>query len=230
KGIDTMMPVLQYLSKASKLISTDPSYVFDIAYRIPSNITFRETRKWWREKAAWIQTAADTAEDAIIKVNDTIDDLQELENKLPAFIRDNIPQLITDKINWLDETIDDTLLPAITKIDRTFDEVNAVMEGHRQTAASLVDQLTMPGDVLLGVDKLTAAGKLGQENIIDDVASRKFNRDTEKAEEGDAVIIEEFERITKALEVPAPPPVFLSIEDMPPSKIPGIVLEEFETW
>jgi len=230
KGVDNMLHVLGYLSKASKLISTDPSYVFDIAYRIPSNITLRETRAWWRDTWSFIEKVSDTALDSIKKVNDIIGDLQELENKLPAFIRDNIPQSIFDSIDWLDDKIDYTLLPALTRIDGTFSEINFVLDAHRSTAIKLIEQLKNPGDILLGVDNFFGSRKELEEDKIDDVASRKYERDTDKYEVEDAGIIAEFERIADALEVPVPPPAFLSIEDMPPGEVPGIVLEDRETW
>jgi len=230
KGADRVITALQAFSGGSNLIATDPGRLFDIVFGVSTRGTHTDALLWWRKTEQWIQKAADTAEDAIRKVSAAIGSLQDLENRLPAFVRENIPAAIWEGLNRADAMIDGTLLPALSRIDRTFSEVNAVLEAHRKTAASLVDQLTRPGDVLLGVDKLTDAGRLAQENIIDDVTSRKYERDAEDAEIGDGVIIAEFARIAQALEAPAPPPAYLTLEYVPGKIIPGIVLEDRETW
>jgi len=230
KGADRAIDAMRRLSDNAYAIERDPGGVLDIIFKAESRWTKFEISEFWQGVSLTIERAADNAINAIGKVNGAITALQDLRNTLPGFIRDNIPQQIWAGIEWVDMQIDDMILPALSRIDRTFNEVNAVLEAHRKKAESLVDQLTRPGDVLLGMDKLTEAGRLLEEDKIDDAASRKYERETDLYEEEDAGIIAEFARISEALEVPAPPPVFLAIEDMPPHMVPGIVLEDRETW
>lgn len=230
KGADKVVDSMQWLSARAGSIASDPGLVLAQIFYNNNIRTFYEISSWWDKTSAWIDTAAENARKAIVQVSETIDSLQDLENRLPAFVRDNIPQKIWDGLDWADAQIDGTLLPAITKFNKTFDEVNARLDSHRSTAASLVAQLTRPGDVLLGMDKLTAESRLAQEDKIDDAASRKYERDTDKYESEDAGIIAEFARISDALAVPLEPPAFLTIEDMPAHLVPGIVLEDRETW
>lgn len=230
KGATKVVDSMQWLSNRATAISSDPGLVLAQIFYNNNIRTFYEVSSWWEKTAAWIETAADNAEKAIMQISERIGDLQELENQLPTFVRDNIPAIILDTLDWVDTQIDGTLLPAITQINRTLSEVNAVLEAHREKAASLVELLTRPGDVLLGIDKLTAENRWAQEDKIDDAASRKYERDTDKDEEEDAGIIAEFARISEALEAPPEPPAFLAIEEMPAHLIPGIVLEDRETW
>lgn len=230
KGADRAIDAVRRLSDNAHAIARDPGGVLDIVFKAESRWSKFETNEWWTKTFSRIHATAALASSTIIKVSGIIDDMQDLENRLPEFVRKNIPEAIWAGLDWADARIEGTLLPALARFDRTFNEVNAVLEAHRQKAASLVDQLTRPGDVLLGVDKLTEAGRLAQEDKIDDATSRKYERDTDKYELEDAGTIKEFERVAIALKVPFPPPAFLAIEDLPAREIPGIVLEDKETW
>jgi hypothetical protein len=221
---------LKIVSALSHEIATNPSHVLDTAFGIPNEESSREVMRWWEKTSDWIQDASDNALKAVTQIKDTINDLQDLRNRMPAFVRDNIPKAIWDGIAWSDQMIDGKILPALTKINTTFDSVNAVLEGHRRRTATLVEQLTRPGDVLLAMDKLSEAGRIGQEAKIDDATSRKYERETDRYVVQDASIIAEFKRVATALAAPRPPPVFMTIEEMPPHLIPGIVLEDHETW
>jgi len=227
---DQCIETAKLINQYTYMIAVNPGQFFDVCFGTLERYKQNDIKNWWTGISEWIQGATDNAEKALVKISGAIGSLQDLENRLPAFVRENIPAAIWEGLNKADAMIDGTLLPALSRIDRTFSEVNAVLEAHRQKAASLVDQLTRPGDVLLGVDKLTDAGRLAQENIIDDVTSRKYERDTDQYEVADAGIIAEFARIEEALKVPAPPPSYLTIEHVPGRKVPGIVLEDRETW
>ena len=149
---------------------------------------------------------------------------------MPAFIRDNIPAVIWDGISWANSKIDDQLLPALSNIDQKLSEVNAVLESHRQTAASLIDELAHPGDLLSRIDQLEESARLLQEGKIDDITSRLYEKETDKYLEDDAAIIEEFELIDKAMEAPIPEPSFLSLEDIPRHDIVAPERIGAETW
>lgn len=227
---DRAITALRAFSGGLGLVETDPGRLLDIAFRAGTTATNTESLVWWKNTSEWIQTAADNAEKAIKQVNDTIDNLQELQNNMPAFIRDSLPPGLLEGLDWIDRQIDDMILPALTRIDRTFSEVEAVLESHRKKAANLVYELTRPGDLLLGVDKLIRIEKEHQERKIDDVVSREFERASDEYEREDADIISEFARIADAVSAVIEPPAFLSIEDMPLKTVvlPGAV--EYKTW
>ena len=153
-----------------------------------------------------------------------------LESSLPGFISNHIPAAIWDGIALANSTIDQTLLPAITNISSTLDEVNSVINAQRNRAIELAERLAHPGDVMLGLDQLTDYEKKDQENKIDDVASRKYNEDTDKYAEDDAALIDELDKTSALFDAGISSLPFMSLEDVIPGTNPVIIKEPFETW
>jgi len=149
---------------------------------------------------------------------------------LPAFIRNHIPASIWDGIARADSLIDNTILPKLTNIKDTIEAHNLAVGELRAHAASLREKLLYPGSILSGVDLLTDDERKRQELKIDDVASRKYNEDTDKYAEDDAEITAEIIATEKLFETEIPPLPFMSIEDIKPGVNPEIIKEPFETW
>ena len=72
--------------------------------------------------------------------------------------------------------------------------------------------------------------KKDQESKIDDVASRKYNEDTNKYELDDAALIAELDKTSALFDAGIAPLTFMSLEDTLPGVNPEIIKEPFETW
>ena len=230
KAADRTVDICQYISDHFLQLMNEPGTLLDFLFGETLTDNHAEVWKWWDKTSKWIEGAVSTAEKAIKDVNDVLEEFQEVQNGLPAFIRDNIPGEIWDGIDWANDKIDETLLPALTKIDKTLVAVNAALEESRLKAHDLAGLIARPGDLLSRIDNLTLESRKLQEMKIDDIASRKYNEDADKYEVEDADIIAEFELIARALEAPLPEPEFMALEESTRHDIikppPGIV----ETW
>ncbi len=211
-GAEKGIEAIEWISAMAMDIAANPGNVLDLAFRIPRNATADDTSKWWAGVSKWIEDTSGTAVLAIQKVNDTIDNLQELENSLPNFIKNHIPQEIWDGINWVDAKIDDTILPALTNINQQFIAINEELQAERDRAQALAEQLLLPGNVLGNVDLLSGADKLNQELKIDDITSRIYEKETDRIYESDREVIEGLESVKALALLDLPELTFLSLE------------------
>jgi len=208
----------------------NPSYAFQTIFREQDWNNKRKVSEWWDGVDAWITKTTDQAEKALSNLSHITSDFLSLKLYLPKIIRDNIPEAVWDNINKFDSLIDNNILPKLANINGTLVELNSVIDSQRKNASELANKLAHPGDVMLGLDLLSDNEKKDQESKIDDVASRKYNEDTDKYEKDDAEIIAELNRVEELFKVPVEPLPFMTLEAMPGKVAPGIIKEPFETW
>ena len=208
----------------------NPSYAFRAIFASQDWSNKRKISEWWNKAATWLFNTTETAEKAIKGINQLSNNLLDLKNQLPSFIRDHIPQVIWDGLEWSNKTIDQTLLPAIANIDNTLKSVNSELDQQRAKAAELTYQLELPGSLLEGIDNLPGPTKAWQQLKIDDVVSRQYNEDADKYELDDKELIDELDKTSALFEAGIPPLTFMTLEDNIPSVNPEIIKEPFETW
>jgi len=230
KGFTKGVTALNTLSEQSVLIQQNPAALFD-ALTYDSDLEDR-TDFWINVKSGLdsIKGVALKVWDMSSKINDFVDDLQSLQNSLPEFIRDHIPQSILDGLTWVDTTIDQTILPAITNINDTLNEVNAVIEAQQKKASELADRLAHPGDVMLSVDQLTETTKKDQEKKIDDVTSRVFEREADEVTRTDSALIKALASIKQLSLLDIPDTEFSGLEDYGRPGILWDAAEKVDGW
>lgn len=229
-GAEKALRSLAFVSAGAHRIADDPSSVLDIAFNIPTEETSREVKTWWDKTIAWLDKTTNMAEEAVQKVNDTIDNLQDFKNKMPQFVLDHIPERLFTGLDWLDTQIDNTILPALTNISNEFTNINTELQAQRDRAQELANKLLLPGDLLLGVDNLGNGEKDQQERNIDDVTSRLYNREADFVEKEDTEIIKYLDSIMGLLAIPITPPVYTKIEDLPSTTIVWDPAEKVDRW
>ena len=230
KLLANAIPALQNLSRNASMIDNDPASVLNWAFGYPQRETMAEANDWWSNTMSWLEDTAKDATTAIQKVNDTIDNLLELENNMPAIVRKNIPSWLSDGITWIDTQIDNTILPALTNLTNEFIQINAQLEAERVRAAELAEQLSRPGDLLERVERLQGFEREEQQRKMDEAVSAQFMREADEGEQQNAGIMAKFQAITDALKEVPPALEFLAYEDMKRStiKIPGVVI--YRSW
>ena len=208
----------------------NPSYAFRALFASQDFQNKEKINTWWDGVSTWITKTTDTAEKAIKGVDSLTYGFMSLASALPGIVKNNIPDAVWDGLEWTSKTIDQTLLPAIANIDDILKEVNKVINDQRNKASELAYKLAHPGDVMLGLDLLSYNEKKDQEEKIDDVASRKYNEDTDKYELDDAALIAELDKTSALFATGIAPLTFMSIEEAIPGTNPEIIKEPFETW
>lgn len=221
KAIDVTTRIASF----AHVLERDPAHALVAIFREQDWRTKREIKTWWDKTVSWLTDTTSKAETALKKVNDTIDNLFELHNNLPQIVRDNIPPGLFDGLTWVDNQIDDTILPALTQISKEFTTINDELQAQRDRAQELANKLLNPGDLLLGVDELTGEAKKLQEIKIDDVTSRLYESETDQIYSEDAEVIEGLDAIKKLAALTLPVPEFINLETVGK---PGIILDPYE--
>ena len=155
-------------------------------------------------------------------------ELAAIQNDMPALVAKNIPQALWAGVTKVDAAINDRILPQLTMISDSLDELNFVMEAQRKKAAELADKIAHPGDLLMEISKLPDYARDDQLSKIDSIVSYNMSQDNEIGAAERNAKLSEFSKITQALsEAPEPIP-FMELEL--PGKSPGITAEPRETW
>jgi len=229
-GAEKSIHALETFSQYITSIETNPADLFDTVFGKENQKTRVEVNEWWCEIGDWLDITAKRALDGVKLANDAIDDLLELKNDLPKFVSDHIPSVLIDGLEWVDNQIDDTLLPAVSNINKNLELVNDLLDQYREKTSLIIDDLNRPGDLMLRMDNLEEAARKIQEERLDDATSRLFEEQTDAYEVADKDIIKELESISQLLETEVVTPAFMNIEDVPRGTLPEIVAEEHETW
>ena len=226
KALDTTKLISDY----AEIIQTDPGRALTEIFMTTTFYNNNEVRDWWNNTSSWIKTTSDNAIKAVKGLNDVVINLQKFENEMPAFIRDHIPAFISAGLDNINTTIASTILPTFYNINKTLSEYNAAISQQRKKASELAYELAHPGYILKGVDNLEESEKRHQEDLIDDIASRKYNEDTDKYAEDDKALINELDKTSALFEAGISSLPFMSLEDNLPGTNPVIIKEPFETW
>jgi len=168
------------------------------------------------------------ADAALTGLGSISSELLGIQNNMPAFIANNIPQGLWDAVGYADLMINERILPALTGFTDRLDELDAVLDSYQKKAAELADKLAHPGDLLAEIDKLPAYARQNQLVKIDDVTSMLMKENNEAAFaaiEGD---LTNFGIIAAALEASPAPLTFMELDL--PGRSPGITPEPHETW
>jgi len=224
------LDVAQRVSSFAHVLGSDPSHALTEIFREQDWKNKREVSEWWDKTSAFIDSASKTAIEGLQKVNDTIDDFIELRGILPKFIADHIPSALIAGLEWVDSQIDDTLLPAVSNINKNLQQVNDLLDQYRDKTGVILENINNPGDLLLRMDNLEEKARKIQEQRIDDAAGRLLASQADAIEKDDTDVIKELESISQLLETEVVTPIFMTIEDVPRGTLPEIVAEPFETW
>ncbi|GAH48933.1 unnamed protein product [marine sediment metagenome] len=200
------------MSRSLKQLREDPGRWMNTFFENRTLLSAYSADKWWRPIAETIATATDRANEAAEGVQGVIGELSAIQENMPETVRKHIPLSIWIRLNQADIYIQNTILPAITIINRNLQFMDAIMKTLSQRGSELADKLAHPGDVLLGVDELPEYVKKYQEGLIDDVTSREFAFWTtqERTEmQGD---FDEFDRVDRLATAPTPEPAYFTLE------------------
>ena len=159
-----------------------------------------------------------------------LSNLQDLKNSMPKYVLDNIPQSIWDDLDWAERQIDNNLLPKITTINKSITAIDGILEIRRKEAAKLADKMLRPGTMLLGVDDLPSYLRNIEEANVDDVASRKFARETSEQEKDDAGMWYGFAMMHEAMQTEVKPPSFAKLEPISKGAIVPQTDASRRTW
>lgn len=221
---------LKRYSNLARWFSDDPMHIFEIMY-VEGKDDERNIGEGVIDSIQeWVDTALEKTEETAEAISGILEEIGSLEQSLPKFIRDNIPQSIWDGVAKIDDIIEGRVIPAVNKISTHMTEIDIAINGYSKKLSSLADDLKHPGSTLLGVDDLPEDVRKGELSMIDDVTSREFQELADIEREGLSDTIEEFDKIEEALSVPTPSPEFLEIETPGRRKKLGIVEEPRETW
>ncbi len=227
---DKYLQYSTYISQHLHELATDPSAVFRKLFTRNQVTDWEDGGDWWKKTAGWIGGVTDRLDKATDAILGMSEEILKFEASLPEFIRNNIPDWITGGLRDMNDYVYYNVKPALAKFDRTFSEIDAVLDSHRKTAADLVDKLAHPGEVLLGIDDLPDYARDTQLAMIDDVTSREFETASESERLAMSGDLEAFDIIQAAMTAPTPEPEFLSMESLGRHELTGIVLDPHETW
>ena len=211
-GAEKAMRALAFVSARARDITANPASVLDLAFNMTSEETSREVKTWWDNTMNWLNSNVEKAELTVMQLNDTINNLQELENKLPQFVRDFIPVKVWDSIRWVDEKIDNTVLPALTHISDQLTVINDQLQVERDRAAALAERLARPGDLLQDMPGLSDAERKQQEVELDTAVSQFYEEEVEGIFQNDQEIIQELASIQALAALDIPEPDFIALE------------------
>lgn len=175
-------------------------------------------------KARVQQNVFSTIESIIAFGEATIEDLGALKNRwttdldlLPfkwsADIKTRTDVLWGDLQSWRNEIY----LPVINNISSLIDIMYIKQTENKAKLNSLFKDLSLPGDYLSIIDKLSHTQKMIQEDKINSVSQRAFNRDTKEWSESIEDTDSSFEMVTKIMEFKQPPSM------LPYKEIQGLI-------
>ncbi len=216
---------LNTISEHAALIAKDPGYLLDIAYRNASHQIQRETTTKWNETMAWLNDTASKAEEVAKKIGETSSELLEFKNKMPQFVRDHIPMKLFTGLAWVDDQVNNNILPVLTELSKELDDTVSDIEQQRIAAERLALRLAKPGNVLLGVDNLSDQEKKQQEIYIDDVTSRIYEEEADQAIFDNEPVFRFLRKIQDLAALDLPEPQFNILET---GGRPGIIWDKAE--
>jgi hypothetical protein len=152
----------------------------------------------------------------------------EIQNDMPAFIAANIPQAVWDGITDVNDRLDNSIIPFLTKLNDSITDISAVLTAHSVKANDLADKIAHPGDMLMRINELDSYARKDQLSKIDDVTSQTMKDSNEARFLAMEPDLAEFAKISATLAASPTPLSFMSLEL--PGSSPGIIAEPRETW
>lgn len=228
--IERTQKFLDSLSKNLNKWESNPGVMFDdLLAKVPATANLQAWSTMWVMKSN-ITKALVRTETFLTNISNVSKEISALQDGMPSFIAQHIPQGIWDGLNRFETVIDDAILPALTDVGDRIDAVNAVLEAHRQKAEALAESLNNPGDLLERIEALSEQARLIQAGKLDKYAGEMLSKTT-----GDMVAgFAEEDRILDALHelmsVPTPEPSFMGLELASGAAHPEIIVEPHESW
>jgi len=157
-------------------------------------------------------------------------ELLGLQEGMPEFIRQHIPQSIWTAIGQADSYLNNKILPGLERLDSTVKVLNDRLEDHNNKLSDLAQRLTRPGLIFAELDGQPDHIREHDEGIIGDVASRELDRQVDETLEGMYGDLQAFDKISEALSAPTPQPSFMNLEGPGAKQFGEITAEPQETW
>lgn len=225
-----MESTLKTLETFTTIGYKDPSTLLAMIFEVEERDTLGWLGNWSGDNLDKIISVTTMAEKALRDAGDIGNELLAIRVNMPSIIAQNIPASIWSGLESFNNVIYDDILPTVSAINNKLEEANRLIDMYSDQLSNVARKLLKPGDLLLGVDNLIDPVRVLQEQAIDDVASREFQRIADENRAAISGDLDEFDRIDEALSAPTPPPVFMTIEDPKRRAILGIVYEPGETW
>lgn len=211
-------------------IESDPGMWLNALFTGRTLLSADAAGEWWSPISKTIALAVDRAENASEGILGVISELSAIQDNMPETVRKNIPSIIWQKLGQSETYIQNTILPAISTINRNLLFIDAILKVSFQRTSELAGRLANPGEILLGVDDLPEYAKQAQLGMIDDVTSREFEYWTDQERGEMSASLQNFDRINRLMHAPTPEPAFLSMEIPRGSTVGEITAEPHETW
>ena len=228
--IERTQKFLDSLSKNLNRWENTPGVMFDdLLAKVPSLANRAAWSEMWVMKSN-LKKALERTESILTNVSSMTGEFAALQDNMPSFIAQHIPQGIWDGLDRFQNVIDDAILPALTDVRDRIEAVNAVLEAHRERAEALAESLNNPGDLLERIETLSEQARLIQAGKLDKYSGEMLSKTAGDMVAGFAEEDRIFDLIHELMSVPIPEPSFLSLELAPGVSHPEITVEPHESW
>lgn len=181
-------------------------------------------RDWGNKITQW----SDQTIQIFSNISSIASELSALQDNMPDLIARNIPQVVWDSLERVQNVIDDSILPVVNDIMDRVDEVNQVLDDYRERAEAIAESLNRPGDILERINNLSEQLKQEQLEKVESAANSLFEKANTDEYNEKAVEFANLGSIIEVLQSAPRPLPFMQYEL--PGRSPGIVAEYQETW
>ena len=188
-------------------------------------------------QAGVMQTVLTTLDSTLKGLKDTVkgigevrENLERFVSGLPESIRERVEPMLEPVIKHFDEFVSDIYEPRIKVMDEIVGSLDRRMISTRGEISGIVDRLKRPGDYLTEIDDLPWELRRQQEDKVDDIASRTFQRKAERTGREASREYRGFLRVLEALKKEYPPPPYEIPEAEAPLRPPGVPVKPRDTW
>jgi len=230
QGLLSMEDTLKNLQTYTSIGYSEPGDLLGYIFENQSIKSMSWLRDWSGENLERIQNVVDITETTLDTVGTMGRELRAISENMPDMISQYIPTKIWDSLDNFEILIYQDILPSVTAVSDSLDEIDSVLKAYQDKLSALAGKLSKPGDLLSNVDELSDSERLQQESLIDDIASREFQRLTDAERAALESDLDEFDLIDAAQSAETPEPKFMSLESPKRAALTGIKLEPSETW
>lgn len=219
-----------WLATQLTYIGDDPGNILDIVFQQLNKGNADDVHHWLGEWEPKVTRVVRTADILFQETGTIIDELEALQDGMPAIVYKHIPRAIWDGLARADTLINETILPTLNKAANTLETLNKTLDAHDGKLSELAQRLTRPGLIFAELDEKPDYVRHYDEAIIDDVSNRQYDRDVDAALADIQTDLDEFDRVTQAMTAPTPEPEFLTIESPGARLGYTLEIEPHETW
>lgn len=204
--------ILTTVSTQSRAIARNPVMLFEIMRDQVEKRRYQQVEDKFSKTffdLANIITRADYIVQGVTLVRT---DLTKLVDDLPQSIRDEVKPMLDGILDPFDNWIQSSYEPYRNYFEIAIVSLGQSREDQITINEDVIKRLLHPGDLIAGIDGLSEDERIDQENKIGDVAGRSFNREMQPISNYIGEQNSEMRRITAALKVELPPPVWFKGE------------------